>query len=238
MNSVRLALGTLTILPVSPPAVVDRRVAGWAMTLAPLAGVLLAVVPMALLEQDGPPLLLAALGVASLAVLSRAIHLDGLADTADGLGSRRPAAAALAIMRQSDVGPFGVATLVLTLLIQVSAMATLASLDEVWAAGAAVVVSRCILPLVCTPAFPSARPDGLGAPVAASVAWWQAGLALVIVVAATVVVGAPYALVGLAVGLAFAAYCSRRLGGVTGDVYGACVELTLAASLVGLALAN
>ena len=89
MNSIRLALGTLTILPVRPPAVVDRRVAGWAMTLAPLVGVLLAVVPMALLEQDGPPLLLAALAVASLAVLSRAIHLDGLADTADGLGSRR-----------------------------------------------------------------------------------------------------------------------------------------------------
>ena len=238
MNSIRLALGTLTILPVRPPEVVDRRVAGWAMTLAPLVGLALAVVPMALLEQDGPPLLLAALAVASLAVLSRAIHLDGLADTADGLGSRRPAAAALAIMRQSDVGPFGVATLVLTLLIQVSAMATLASLDEVWAAGAAVVVSRCILPMVCTPAFPSARPDGLGAAVAGSVAWWQAALALVIVVAATVAAGAPYALVGLAVGLAFAAYCSRRFGGVTGDVYGACVEVTLAASLVTLALAN
>ena len=63
-------------------------------------------------------------------MLSRAIHLDGLADTADGLGSGRPPADALAIMRQSDVGPFGVATLVLTLLIQVSALATLASLDE------------------------------------------------------------------------------------------------------------
>ena len=56
--------------------------------------------------------------------------------------------------------------------------------------------------------------------------------------AATVAVGAPYALVGLPVGLAFAAYCSRRFGGLTGDVYGACVEVTLAASLVGLALAN
>ena len=232
-----MALGTLTILPVRPPAVVDRRVAGWAMTLAPLVGVILAVVPMALLAQDGPPLLLAALAVASLALLSRAIHLDGLADTADGLGSGRPPADALAIMRKSDVGPFGVATLVLTLLIQVSALATLASLDEVWAAGAAVVVSRCILPLVCTPAFSSARPDGLGAAVAASVAWWQAGLALVIVVTAAVTVGAPYALVGLAFGLAFAAYCSQRIGGLTGDVCGACVEVTLAASLVGLALA-
>jgi adenosylcobinamide-GDP ribazoletransferase len=233
-----LVLGTLTILPVRPPAVVDRRIAGWAMTLAPLVGVLLAVVPMWLLEQDGPPLLLAALAVASLAVLGRAIHLDGLADTADGLGSGRPPADALAIMRQSDIGPFGVATLVLTLLIQVSALATLASLGEVWAAGAAVVVSRCILPLVCTPAFPSARPDGLGATVGASVAWWQAGLALVIVLAAAVAVGAPYALVGLLFGLAFAAYCSRRFDGLTGDVYGACVEVTLAASLVGLALAN
>jgi adenosylcobinamide-GDP ribazoletransferase len=233
VSAVRLALGTLTIVPVRPPAAIDRRVAGWAMTITPLVGLLLAVVPVGLLSVDGPPLLLSALAVASLAVLSRAMHLDGLADTADGLGSGRRAAEALAIMRKSDIGPFGVATLVLTLLVQVSA---LAAFDDEWAAGAAIVVSRAILPLVCTPAFRSARPDGLGAAVAGSVAWWQAGIALLVSLGFAVAVGAPYALVGVPVGLALAAYCSRRFGGVTGDVYGACVEVTLAASLVGVVL--
>jgi adenosylcobinamide-GDP ribazoletransferase len=233
VNSVRLALGTLTILPVKPPTVVDRRVAGWAMTISPLVGVVLAVVPVALLEVEGPSLLLSALALASLAVLSRAIHLDGLADTADGLGSGLPPAEALAIMKKSDVGPFGVATLVFTLLVQVSA---LAALDDPWAAGAAVVVSRGVLPLLCTPVFPSARPGGLGATVAASVRWWQATLALVVVVAVAVAAGAPYTLVGMPVGVALAAYCSSRFGGVTGDVYGACVEATLAASLVAVVL--
>lgn len=235
MNPLRLALGTLTILPVRPPTVVDRRVAGWAMTIAPLVGLVLAAVPIGLLEVDGPALLLGALAVASLALLSRAIHLDGLADTADGLGSRRPAAEALEIMKRSDIGPFGVATLVFTLLIQVSAMA---ALHDPWRAGAAVVVSRGVLPLTCTPVFPSARPDGLGASVAGSVSRWQTALALVVTAFVAVGFGAPYALVGLPVGLALSAYCSRRFGGVTGDVYGAAVEVTLAASLVALALAH
>src|SRR6202012_5273031 len=68
-------------------------------------------------------LVAAVLAVGSLAVLSRGLHLDGLADLADGLGSRRPPAEAPALMRKSDNGPCGVVTLVLTLLIQVAALA-------------------------------------------------------------------------------------------------------------------
>jgi len=234
VNAVRFALGTLTILPVRPPEVLDRRVVGWAMTTAPLAGALLGLVAAAILSLDGPPLVLAAIAVAGLAVLSRALHLDGLADTADGLGSGRPAAGALDVMRKSDIGPFGVVALVLTLIAQVAA---LASLDP-WPAVAAVVVSRCVLPLVCTPAFRAARAEGLGATVAGSVAWWQAAAALAVTCAVVFAAAAPYTLVGLPVGLALAAHCVRRFGGVTGDVYGACVELTFTASLVATALAG
>ena len=63
--------------------------------------------------------------MALLAVATGGLHLDGLADTADGLGSRRPADQALEIMRRPDAGPLGVATLVLVLLVQVSALASL-----------------------------------------------------------------------------------------------------------------
>ncbi|MYR56245.1 adenosylcobinamide-GDP ribazoletransferase, partial [Streptomyces sp. SID625] len=80
------------------------------------------------------PLLAAVVTAAVPAVLTRGLHLDGLADTADGLGSGKPAADALRIMKQSDIGPFGVITLLFVLLAQVAAL-TQAYADS-WARGA------------------------------------------------------------------------------------------------------
>ena len=67
-----------------------------------------------------------------LALLTRGLHLDGLADTADGLGPLRDRERALQVMHQSDVGPFGVVTLVLTLLLQVACAAALLAADDGW----------------------------------------------------------------------------------------------------------
>ena len=260
MNAVRLALGTLTALPVRPPTVVDRRVAGFAMALAPAVGLLLAVVvgaPLALaVEYAGAaPLLLAGLAVGALAVLTRAIHLDGLADVADGLGSGRRGAEALVIMKQSDVGPFGVATLTLTLLLQVAALGSLLAAGVgVPALLVALVASRATLSLACTPWFPAARSDGLGAVVAGSVWGLLVPVTLGLAAGAALVGGGVltgFDLVGdaamhrllllapLAVvpGLLLARHAARRFGGVTGDVYGAVVETSFTASLVVAALA-
>lgn len=260
MNAVRLAVGTLTVLPVRPPAVVDRRVAGFAMALAPVVGLALAVVvgvPLTLLVElaDAAPLLLAALAVGALAVLTRAIHLDGLADVADGLGSGRRGDEALVIMKQSDVGPFGVATLVLALLVQVAALGSLLAAGVgVPALLVALVVSRGTLSFACTPSFRAARADGLGSVVAGSVWGLLVPLALGLAVAAAMIGGgvltglelvgdpalhrlllvAPLAAVP---GLLLARHCARRFGGVTGDVYGAVVETSFTASLVIAALA-
>lgn len=262
MNALRLLFGTLTVIPVKPPATLDRRTAGWAMTLAPVAGIALAVLvagPLALAEEyaDPPALLVAALAVGALAFLTRGMHLDGLADTADGLGSRLRGDEALGIMRRSDIGPFGVLTLVLVLLVQVSALAALVARDL----GAptlvlALVWSRLTV-TVLSLRFPPARTDGLGSLVAQSVSRIQALLGVALALAATAAVvallaadnllpqdlGAEQAVTVLALALAvlagpaLAAHAVRRLGGVTGDVYGAAVETTFTAVLVLLALA-
>ncbi len=253
-----LGLGTLTVMPVPPPRTVDRRSAGWAMTLAPVLALALALPAVLLLALLGTrpasPLLSAALTVGLIALLTRGLHLDGLADTADGLGSGRPAREALEAMRRSDIGPFGVVTLVLVLLLQVAALAA-----QVGAGHGAVtvtfalLVSRLTLPLVCSRGVPAARPDGLGRVVSDSVSRAQlalavavaGGLGLVLVLVAAGTPGTPLArtlatsLVAGVAGVAAAAgtcwWCVRRLGGVTGDVLGACVEVAFTTVLVVLA---
>lgn len=258
-----LACGTLSAVRVPAPRVVDRAVGGVAMALAPLVGALLALVvavPAGVLgELDRPPLLVAALAVGAVALLTRAIHLDGLADTADGLGSARRGEAAQEIMRRSDIGPFGVVTLLLVLLLQVTALAHLLALGPVLGATAlalALLGSRATLVWLCTPSFPAARTDGLGVVVAGSVPLARALLSLAVaavvgagLVAVVLTVGDPWweparLVVALVVGvvagqvlaLGLARRCVDRFGGVTGDVYGACVEVAATATLVVTAL--
>jgi adenosylcobinamide-GDP ribazoletransferase len=248
---VRLALGTLTVVPVRPPRQVDAATAAVAMVLAPIVGLLLAapLVGLLWLCRGLAPLLAATLAVALLAVLTRGLHLDGLADTADGLGSGKPADAALEVMRTGDVGPFGVVTVVLVLLLQVTALGALQSHgDRYLPVVVALVASRLVLPLMCSRGIPAARADGLGSTVAGSVT--PAGLLVAVVLAgaagllarlllgdgldlrrAAVGVVVPLLLVGLLV-----LRCVRRLGGITGDVLGAGVEVTLTACLVLLSV--
>ena len=243
VNALRLAFGTLTVLPVRPPSV-DRATAGRAMALAPLVGVVLALAAcVPLLLTEGSPLLSAAVTVGALALLTRGLHLDGLADTADGLGSGRPAADALAVMRKGDVGPFGVVTLVIVLLTQVGALAELvAAGDGAAALVASLVVSRLALPLACLHGVPAARADGLGAAVAGSVSLPAALVAALLtaipVVALALLVddAVVWAPLGLLVGAALGWRAVRRFGGVTGDVLGAVVEATFTAALVLLCL--
>ncbi|MDO5736155.1 MAG: adenosylcobinamide-GDP ribazoletransferase, partial [Propionibacteriaceae bacterium] len=113
-NSLVVSLGLFTTIPVPPVAAIDRRLAGRAMAAFPLVGLLLGVLAGAaafVVGTLGSPLLGAVAGLATLAGLTGALHLDGLADTADGLGSRKPADQALEIMRRSDIGPMGVISL-------------------------------------------------------------------------------------------------------------------------------
>ena len=257
-DGLRFALGTLTVLPVRV-ARWDREAAGRGMVSAPLAGlavgVLAAVAGAVPLALGTSALLAAVVSVAVPAVLTRGLHLDGLADVADGLGSARPGPDALRIMKQSDIGPFGVVTLVLVLLAQVAVVNELYA-EGGWAQGAvAVVVSavtaRTGLTLAARSGVAAARVDGLGATVAETVTPRTAVAVTAVVAVVSALAGAGgnwgdalpggvRCLVAVLLGLLAAElllrHCRRRLGGVTGDVFGALAETAGTAVLVVLAV--
>ncbi|MEU0672708.1 adenosylcobinamide-GDP ribazoletransferase [Streptomyces sp. NPDC006172] len=253
LDGLRFAFGTLTVLPVRVTRW-DRSAARGGMTAAPAVGLIVGGCAaglglLALLAGAGP--LLAAVASAAVpAVLTRGLHLDGLADTADGLGSGRPAQDALRIMKQSDIGPFGVLTLLFTLLAQVAALAQLYGASWTRGATAAVVsavAARLALTLAARAGVPAARPEGLGSAVAEAVPARRAAAVAAVCVAAAAAGGAltgPYDAVraALAVVLAVAAaelllrHSVRRFGGVTGDVFGAVAETSATAALIALCL--
>ncbi|MFJ8075823.1 adenosylcobinamide-GDP ribazoletransferase [Streptomyces sp. NPDC096176] len=250
-HGIRFAFGTLTVLPVRVTRW-DREAARAGMLCAPLAGLVVGLFAAALggllmLLGAGP--LLAAVATAAVpAALTRGLHLDGLADTADGLGSGRPAEDALRIMKQSDIGPFGVITLLFVLLGQVAALAELYArgwATGVMAAAVSAVTARLALTLASRKGVPAARPDGLGAVVAETVPGRAGGVAAVLVMACAAGAGAlfgPYGALhhalALAAGLLAAQlllrHCVRRFGGVTGDVFGALAETAGTVALVAL----
>ena len=239
----RLSVGTLTAIPVRPPGHVDRTVAGVAMLLAPLAVLPLAAVVALVVwtgsRADVSPLATAVVAVATLTLGSRAFHLDGLADTADGLTASYDRERSLAVMRAGAAGPAGVVAVVLVLCAQTAGLASLVLDDHGWlTAGVLVCVSRGVLAGLCSRGVPGARPDGLGATFVGSVA--RPATAAVTAVAAVLcwLVASVSGLVGLVAAIlvvaALTSRAVRRLGGVTGDVYGAGVEVALATLLVSV----
>jgi adenosylcobinamide-GDP ribazoletransferase len=274
-DGLRLAVGMLSLLPAGMPSRVDRVVGGRAMVLAPVVGVLLGgiaagVVAVAQVVQPDADLLAAVLGVLVVAGLSGALHLDGLADFADALGSRRDRETMLRIMKQSDIGPFGVVAIVGVLLVDVAALTACIQAGFGWQAILiGTVASRLTLPWSCRTTIPAARPGGLGAMVAATVRPITAALTTVAVLAAALLLtwlstpltpptGAPLtadqivdhnspdilllagtaAAILLAVATSFVTTRRARtaLGGTTGDVLGATLELALPLTLLTLAL--
>jgi adenosylcobinamide-GDP ribazoletransferase len=239
-----LALSWLTVLPVRTGAPTPA-VAAAAIRWAPLVGALLGAAAGALLlgltALAVPPLAGGLLAVGFLALATRGMHLDGLADTADGLGCYGPPERALAVMRDGAAGPFAVVTLVVVLGTQAVSLAALSTrgpgavLDLALAAAA----GRAGFGWMCRRGVPAARPGGLGATVAGSQPWWVA-MAWWVALAA-----AGYGLAGLrgplavalaaAVVVALSRHTARRFSGMTGDVLGAANELATTVALLVLA---
>ena len=238
----------LTVLPVPRDAAASTRgVLPW----APLVGLVLGGITtgVAVLgdrwisAQAG-----AVLALAVLAVLTRGLHLDGLADTADGLGPMRGRERALQVMHQSDIGPFGVVTLVLTLLLQMACLTVLLGTDQGWVAlWLAVAVARLAMARTGLPGVATAEGSSLGALVSGTVSGpWFAGWAVLLLgLVAVATAGdaepalrlAGSALAGLLAAELLHRRARARLGGVTGDVMGAMGETATTATLLVAAIA-
>ncbi|MFC5287636.1 adenosylcobinamide-GDP ribazoletransferase [Actinokineospora guangxiensis] len=236
----RLAFSWLTVLPLHV-ATVDASAARRAIAAAPVVGVALGALVAVLLWTAGllglPPLLGGVLAVAFLALATRGMHIDGLADTADGLGCYGPPERALAVMRDGGAGPFGVAALVLVLLGQAAAFGALRP-ESLGVAVLAVAVGRIAFPLCCVRGVPAARPEGLGALVAGTQPWAvpAAWLAVAALAGLFAVPGKPWAAAGVLLAALLVAglvrHARRRFGGITGDVLGAACELSVLLVLV------
>lgn len=186
-------------------------------------------------ESATSPLMAAAVVVAVDLALTGMLHLDGLADSADGLLPHLDRPRRLEVMRTPDVGAFALAVVPTVLLLRWAAVASQPVRPEVlvglWSMSRALVAAA--------PAWvPYARPEGLASPLLSGARRWLAlGLVpgVAVVIATEPIAGAVAAVVALGAGVAVVALARRRLGGFTGDVLGAAVVLTETAGLIVLA---
>ena len=242
MNSLRLAISFLTILPVAPRGVAQM---GSARAYFPLVGLALGATLAGLdfaARQALPTPAVGALLVVALLVLTRAIHTEGFLDSCDGLFGGYSPSKRLEILRDTHVGAFAVAGGVSLLLLKWSLLSGIP--DEVRAG--LLTVFPCLSRfgmLSAMAAFPYAREQGMGTAFQAGASRWHIALGFVTAaVAAGVLLGVTGLFVlaaAIAVSLALGFWISRMLGGMTGDAYGAVNELAeVTVLLVGVVLVH
>lgn len=226
-----LALQFLTRFPVSAMAAVDDRDLGRSLLYYPLVGLLIGLLlaATAWALADAPALLRAALVLTVWVAITGALHLDGLADSADAwVGGHGDRAKTLRIMKDPNCGPMGVVALVMVLLVKFAALHALTTASDWMALVLAPLLARTSTPLLFL-TTPYVRPNGLGAVLAEHLPRR----------AATIVVTLTFVVVPLAAGshefwllaaagmvfLLLRALMLRRIHGTTGDTAGAMVEL-------------
>lgn len=220
-------IGFYTRLPVPEPGARDFAAAQWA---APVAGAVVGLaVGLTLWLTHGlglPATLAAAVALAAGALLTGALHEDGLADVADGFGGGGSRERKLEIMKDSRLGSYGAIALILSLLARWSALAALAgsgAFSMIVAVIGAHAASRAAIPAFMA-RVPPARPDGLSAGVGRvgnQIALYAAAIGFLLLLPAGLAFALVCALLVLALSLVLERLALRQIGGQTGDVLGA-----------------
>jgi adenosylcobinamide-GDP ribazoletransferase len=235
VSSFFAALRFLTPVPVPERWAGDERQLSRSLYSFPVVGLLAGGVGAAIcfgLDQVLPPLAVSAVVVCLLIVASRGLHLDGLADTADGLFSSRPREQMLAIMRDSRTGAMGVTAVVCVIVVKVALLASVVPEGARWKTVLLMPLAGRSTMILSVAMFRYARADGglataftpgrsgrtalpiWGLLVALVAGWLLAGIEGVVAEVAS-----------LGAGVLFGVYCLRRIGGFTGDTLGATNEL-------------
>jgi adenosylcobinamide-GDP ribazoletransferase len=246
----------LTVLPVGrKPIELKPGDAGRAISLAPFVGLLIwlpagliMLVVRVLLDGSGS-LLVPTIGFAVVAVLSGGLHLDGLADVGDAIGSRKPAAQALAIMKDPHIGALGASAAFFVVLAQIGALGlSIERHHGTVTLLTAVLAGRLAVVLACRPGIPAVSSEGLGAGVIGSVSRLRASIVTSMVLVIAIGGGkfeydggrfreSAHAVVAILAAIVVAEIARRllvrRFGGLNGDMLGAILEI---ATLVDLLL--
>jgi adenosylcobinamide-GDP ribazoletransferase len=241
-EDIRLAIGLLTRIPMphsgaTPPDRMARAQRAFPLVGA-IIGLAIGLVDRCLLAIGIPELAAAALALGAGAVMTGALHEDGLADVGDGFGGGRDRETKLAIMRDSRIGTYGVLVLLVSFAAKFSALASLPVTAIIPVLVATHALARAAMPVLAAN-MPFARDDGLGKSagrpdnVSTMIA---VGIAVVIALLCLPIEAALLALLATAAGAAaIAALAWRQIGGVTGDVFGAAEQVAESAVLLTLA---
>ncbi|MHB0975838.1 MAG: adenosylcobinamide-GDP ribazoletransferase [Candidatus Aquicultorales bacterium] len=236
MKSLFLAISFLTAIPVTvrdPDVHVGRSAAFFPLVGLLIGGVLAVLDYVAGLAFPGPAR--SAFLVAALALLTNGLHLDGLADTADGLSSRDPSRA-LEIMKDSRIGAFGVAAVTIDLILKYALIISLPA-ERSLALLVFPVVSRWAMALsvswVVSPRGDGGLAGWYSTRASAAAAVVSSGLTISIVGVLIGLKALPVLMLGFVAAAVFMSYMRARIGGMTGDSHGALNELI---ELVALAV--
>jgi adenosylcobinamide-GDP ribazoletransferase len=221
----------LTILPIRRDLTAAQ--VGHSTAFFPVVGLVIGLIMAGINYVLGlilPPAVVNILLVAALAILSGALHLDGLADTLDGMAGHRTAERRLEIMRDSRIGGFGAIGVALFLIIEYISLNSIPASLKLYVLILSPALSRWAM-VNAIFFYPYARSSGLGKAFKDAARWWQFVLATAITLtlavvlfrlAGPVIMAATWMIVVLV-----AMYFKHQLNGLTGDTYGAINEIAL-----------
>jgi len=240
MNSFLIGLQFLTRLFIVKQSVWTEQSFGESVKYFPAVGAVLGLIcagVVGVVNHLCLPMFTGAIGFTLLIILTGGIHCDGLMDSADGLFSGREREKILDIMKDSRAGSFGVVSMILVAALEVSTLTELARLSTWWLCTAiysAPIIARLMM-VITIGAFPYARATGMGK----AFADFTTRRTIFIAAVETILFLAPLTfiseifflsaltaiMIALLVAWKFATFATKKIGGVTGDIYGAVTML-------------